>query len=204
MLAQPPHSGSLTLSLSCSQFSQRRKRRPDSPWTRLPCPALPQSWPPEGTCETPLAPAPELFSCPHLLLLAKGHSRASRAENVLKKIKAPSRGELKCVSDYRSGWQFRVPFIKAAIRQIIYHHGFFTAVSQAAITKGNRFISWAPKQDRDGWWNLQAGGFQHRVAIISQWELSRVELGSKWPLLKMVVERGPDPLPGREVGISWQ
>ena len=75
-------------------------------------PALP--WPrlPEGTCETPLAPVPELFACPHLLFLTKGHFKASRAENVLKKIKAPSRGELQCVSDGRNGWQLRVSFIK--------------------------------------------------------------------------------------------
>ena len=116
-------------------------------------------WPrlPEGTCEAPPAPVPELFACPHLLLLTKGHFKASRAENVLKKIKTPSRGELKCVSDGRNGWQFRVSFIKLAIRPIIYHHVFFTAVSQAVITKGNRFIPWAWKQDKDGWWNLQGG-----------------------------------------------
>lgn len=68
----------------------------------------------------------------------------------LRKLKLQAQ-ESESVSDYRSGWQFRVPFIKAAIRPIIYHHVFFTAVSQAAITKGNRFISWALKQDRDGW-----------------------------------------------------
>lgn len=34
---------------------------------------------------------------------------------------------------------------------------------------------------------------------------ARVELGSKWPLLMMAAggRRGPDPLPGREVGRSW-
>lgn len=65
------------------------------------------------------------------------------------------REELKCVSDCRSG-QFRVSFIKAAIRPIIYHHVFFTAMSQAAIIEGNRFIPWAQRQDIDGWWKLQA------------------------------------------------
>ena len=164
MLAPAPQSGSLTLSLSCTQSSQRRKESRFSTDT----PALP--WPrlPEGTCETPLAPAPELFACPHVLLLTKGHFKASRAENVLKRIKAPSRGELKCVSDGRNGWQLRVSFIKLALRPIMYHHVFFTAVSQAVITKGNRFIPWAQKQDKDGWWNLQGGRFQHRVAIVSQ------------------------------------
>lgn len=68
----------------------------------------------------------------------------------LRKLKLQAQ-ESESVSDYRSGWQLRVAFIKAAIRPIIYHHVFFTAVSRAAITRGNRFISWALKQDRDGW-----------------------------------------------------
>lgn len=46
-------------------------------------------------------------------------------------------------------------------------------MSQAAITKRNRFIPWA--RGTDGWWKLQAGEFLHCGAIVLQWELSRVE-----------------------------
>lgn len=73
------------------------------------------------------------------------------------------------MSACKNGYQLIVPFIKAAIRPITYHHVFFTAVSQAAITKGNRFIPWAGKQDGDGWCKLKsrqipAGGSTHLPA----------------------------------------
>lgn len=73
-------------------------------------------------------------------------------------------------------------------------------MSQAVITKGNRFIPWAQKRDKDGWWNLQGGRFQHRVAIVSQRELSTVELGSKWSLLKMAVEGAQTLCQGGRLG----
>ena len=47
---------------------------------------------------------------------------------------------------------------------------------------------------------LKAGGFENPAAIVSQWELSKVELESKRLLFKMAVEENPDFLPGREVG----
>lgn len=55
------------------------------------------------------------------------------------------------MSDCKNGELLRVPFIRAAIRPIIYHHVFFIAVSQAAITKGNRsFLGLGGRTEMDG------------------------------------------------------
>lgn len=103
---QSPHPQSTSLTLSASPISR----------THPPCPG-PGCL--RGLQDFPGGPAPEL-SCSHLLLLPKAtHSKAHRAGNVLKKITVQSREELKCVSDCTIRWQFRVSFIKIAIRPII-------------------------------------------------------------------------------------
>lgn len=98
----------------------------------------------------------------------------------------------------------RVSFIKLALRPIIYHHVFFTAVSQAVITKGNRFIPLGSEVGQR--WMVE---FTRRPVPTCRgspwflWELSTVELEASGHYLKWQW-RSPDPLPGREVGISWQ
>lgn len=145
--SRPPPSISLPHPLSLSYFKDM--------------PALAWPWPPEGAFYTSLGPVPELSST--FAAFTKGDPKGYRAENILKKIKAPSKEELKCVSTVELGGSL-VSFIKAAIGPITYHQVFFTAMSWAAIIEGNRFILWAQRQDRDGWWKLQASSFQHHVA----------------------------------------
>lgn len=107
LAAVPPPAINFPHPVSLSYF----KDTPTLPW---PCLS-------EGPARLPggRGAAPEL-SCSHLLLLPKAtHSKAHRAGNVLKKITVQSREELKCVSDCTIRWQFRVSFIKIAIRPII-------------------------------------------------------------------------------------